>query len=124
MKSSTKWLIGIVLIFVIGFIYFGANNEPEIGLYDDLARCIANSGAKMYGAYWCPHCLEQKELFGSSEIYLPYVECDPRGNNANPQACEEAGIEEYPTWIFANGEKITGKRELSDLSVRTSCTPP
>lgn len=29
-----------------------------------LARHLAEIGAKKYGAYWCPHCHEQKEPFG------------------------------------------------------------
>ena len=29
-----------------------------------LAKHLTSSGAVMYSAYWCPHCHEQKELFG------------------------------------------------------------
>ncbi len=30
------------------------------------ARCLTDRQVKMYGAYWCPHCAEQKEMFGES----------------------------------------------------------
>ena len=34
----------------------------------------------MYGAYWCPHCAHQKELFGAEAWSLiPYVECSLKG---------------------------------------------
>jgi hypothetical protein len=32
--------------------------------YDGFAKCLASKQAKMYGLYWCPHCAEQKEMFG------------------------------------------------------------
>ena len=34
----------------------------------------------MYGAFWCSHCHEQKEAFGSQAMKdFPYVECYPDG---------------------------------------------
>ena len=33
--------------------------------YDSFAQCLATKQAKMYGLYWCPHCVEQKEMFGA-----------------------------------------------------------
>ena len=34
----------------------------------------------MYGAFWCSHCLEQKEEFGQQAMKdFPYVECYPDG---------------------------------------------
>lgn len=31
----------------------------------DLARKLKAAGAKMYGAFWCSHCFEQKQTFGA-----------------------------------------------------------
>jgi hypothetical protein len=28
----------------------------------DLAKRLKNAGAKMYGAFWCSHCFEQKQV--------------------------------------------------------------
>lgn len=92
--------------------------------YDPFASCIADSGAIFYGAFWCPHCQDQKELFGDSVDLLTYVECDANGKNPDPQACAAAGIESYPTWIFADGTKVTGVQSFDELSKATSCPLP
>lgn len=54
-----------------------------------LATRLRDAGAKMYGAFWCSHCFEQKEVFGKDAVgVLPYVECYPRGIGAG-QALEK-----------------------------------
>ena len=53
-----------------------ASSERAIGL----ARRLRAAGAKMYGAFWCSHCHEQKQAFGEAAGHdLPYVECYPDG---------------------------------------------
>ncbi|XP_059640069.1 thiol-disulfide oxidoreductase LTO1 isoform X2 [Cornus florida] len=72
-----------------------------------LARHLHSVGAKMYGAFWCSHCLEQKQMFGSEAAkLLDYVECFPGGYRKGTKiakACADAGIEGFPTWVI-NGE--------------------
>lgn len=81
-----------------------------------LAQHLNRTGAKMYGAYWCSHCHDQKSLFGSAALDdLPYVECDAKGSNAHPDQCKAAEVNSYPTWIV-NGETISGTQELKDLA--------
>ncbi len=72
-----------------------------------LAEHLTATGAKMYGAYWCPHCGAQKEYFGAVADQLPYVECDAEGYSAQSELCAEMGIEVYPTWII-DGQYYTG----------------
>jgi uncharacterized membrane protein/thiol-disulfide isomerase/thioredoxin len=84
-----------------------------------LADHLTSVNAKFYGASWCPHCQEQKRLFGAAAGRLPYVECSPNGR-PGPQtpACEAAHIESYPTWII-NGRRYEGvfpPDELARLS--------
>ena len=84
----------------------------------DLAQRLRDNGAKMYGAFWCGHCFEQKETFGrEAQAALPYVECYPNGYEG-PQsiapACKEANIDGFPTWII-NGEKLEGDWPLESL---------
>jgi uncharacterized membrane protein len=88
--------------------------EPEdLGPEDPMIRALAehldDEGALFYGASWCPHCQEQKRLFGASVKRLPYVECSPAGPNT-PQApsCNAAGVQLYPTWVI-NGRKYAGE---------------
>ncbi len=71
-----------------------------------LAKHLTASGAKMYGAFWCPHCYEQKQLLGKEAVAeITYVECDSAGKNPQPDACTTAGVQSYPTW------EIKGKLE-------------
>jgi len=88
------------------------------------AQCLTAKGAKMYGAYWCPHCQLQKEMFGSSFQYAPYVECGVKGSRAPAQVCVDANVKHYPTWVFADGARVEGEHELEFLSQETGCALP
>jgi uncharacterized membrane protein/glutaredoxin len=81
-----------------------------------LAEHLDHIGAKFYGASWCPHCKEQKAMFGASAKRLPYIECSPSGSSG-PQSdeCNAAGIQSYPTW-FINGHRYTGVLTPSTLA--------
>ncbi|KAK7309393.1 hypothetical protein RJT34_06080 [Clitoria ternatea] len=84
-----------------------------------LARYLHSIGAKMYGAFWCSHCQEQKEMFGHEAAkQLDYVECFPEGYHTGTKmikACLDAKIEGFPTWII-NGQVLSGEQELSELA--------
>jgi uncharacterized membrane protein/glutaredoxin len=81
-----------------------------------LAQHLQATGAKMYGAYWCPHCSEQKLLFGDRAFaQVPYVECAEGGQNAQPDTCRAAGLDSYPTWEI-NGELHAGIHRLEELA--------
>lgn len=81
-----------------------------------LAQHLKQVGAKMYGAWWCPHCQEQKQLFGKTAAsQFPYIECDPNGQNPQPDLCQTAGIESYPTWEI-NGKTYSGTQSLEELA--------
>ncbi|MEB3268306.1 MAG: hypothetical protein VKJ09_07190 [Leptolyngbya sp.] len=91
----------------------GAPGQPSYE--QQLAEHLTASGAQMYGAFWCPHGSAQKELFGNAVDQVPYVECDPEGEAAQPQLCQEKGIQGYPTWEI-NGELYPGVRSLEELA--------
>jgi len=87
-----------------------------------LAACIKTSGAKFYGAFWCPHCNDQKDMFGDAKKDLPYVECStPDGRGENP-VCAAAKITGYPTWVFADDTSEAGALPFEELARRTGCT--
>lgn len=88
-----------------------AQTTPE----QSLANYLTQIGARMYGAYWCPYCMRQIALFGEAFDTINYVECDARGENAQPQLCIDAGIEGFPTWDI-NGELYPGLRSLEELA--------
>jgi uncharacterized membrane protein len=97
----------------VGWEVTTTSGEAEIAL----ARHLKDIGAKEYIAWWCPHCHEQKLLFGK-EAYeeVPYTDCAPADNpnNVKPE-CKTAGIQSYPTWKI-NGETYQGAKNLDELA--------
>lgn len=81
----------------------------------DLATHLGEIDAKMYGAYWCPYCQQQKEMFGTAVSQINYIECDPEGENSQTQLCRDADIEGFPAWEI-NGQLYTGLRSLDQLA--------
>jgi hypothetical protein len=88
------------------------SGEAEISL----AKHLKSIGAKEYGAFWCPHCFEQKQLFGKQAFKeINYIECDPQGSNPQPQACTDAEIKAFPTWKI-EGKTYQGVQLLEKLA--------
>ncbi len=124
MKFSRPVLIvlSLVVVAIIGFAAYNFSNvSPAQGQYDDFAKCLTEKGVVMYGAYWCPHCANQKNTFGSSFEYINYVECDPNGSNSNVTLCTEKGITGFPTWVFPDGRRYEGETNIKSLSQLSGC---
>jgi uncharacterized membrane protein len=106
-----------------------ASSQAEI----ELAQHLKKVGAKMYGAYWCPHCHDQKELFGKeAALAVPYIECAQDGQNSQTQQCVDIAPKVkaqtgqdfgFPTWEI-NGKFYTGTQTLTDLATRSGYTGP
>jgi len=89
-----------------------ASSPEAIGLADHLTRI----GAVMYTAYWCPHCHEQKELFGKeAATKLTLVECAADGQNSQKALCDTKKIEGFPSWEI-NGKLDSGVKSLAQLA--------
>ena len=89
-----------------------------------LAEHLTASGAKVYTAYWCPHCHEQKELFGRQAAEkLTVIECAPDGRNSQRELCEAKKIEGYPTWEI-NGQLDSGAKPLAKLAEASGYNGP
>ncbi|MEG3839156.1 hypothetical protein [Microcoleus sp. herbarium14] len=89
-----------------------------------LATHLQTIKAKMYGAYWCPHCHTQQELFGKQAFTaLTYIECDSRGKDAQPDLCKAANIKAYPTWEI-RGKYYTGRQSLEKLAILSGYKGP
>ncbi|MCA9374555.1 hypothetical protein KC725_05345 [Candidatus Peregrinibacteria bacterium] len=88
-----------------------------------IAKCLEDKGVEMYGAFWCPHCKDQKKAFGSqAEEFIPYNECDARGENEVSETCIELEIEGYPTWIFTDGSREERVLPLTELQEISGCS--
>jgi uncharacterized membrane protein/glutaredoxin len=100
----------------IGWAIQSTSGPAEI----ELAKHLTQKGVKMYSAYWCPHCYEQKQLFGQQAwTAVTNVECAPDAKK-NPQtaACAQAGIKSFPTWSI-NGKLESGVKKLAKLGELT-----
>lgn len=81
-----------------------------------LAEHLKATGAKMYGAFWCPHCYEQKQLLGKKAVEeMTYIECAAEGKNPQPDVCTAAKIQSFPTWEI-NGKFEPGIKTAEELA--------
>lgn len=118
MKKHGWWIVTLALIGAfIAFLVVQANRP---GKYDQFAQCIADSGTKFYGAWWCPHCQSQKALFGRSSKLLPYIECQSKSRDTY-QVCIDAAVEKFPTWTFVDGTRELGELTFDELNTKTGC---
>ncbi|MFI5401140.1 MAG: vitamin K epoxide reductase family protein [SAR324 cluster bacterium] len=124
--SWPAWLgvsggLAAALVLLLHLHYSGVFSPaagPEDPYLSGLAERLKASGAIMYGASWCPHCQDQKAMFGPAAQRLPYVECSPDGPNApSAPACVVQGVDTYPTWIFST-ERHVGELSIEDLARR------
>ena len=115
-KSSILLIIGLLIIFFVSASCTKKN-------YDEFAKCLAQNGVTMYGAFWCPHCANQKEMFGSSFQYVTYVECSNPDKTQN-DLCKSEGIKSYPTWQFKNDKnnRVPGELSFLQLSQLSGCS--
>ncbi|MEK7649577.1 MAG: hypothetical protein AAB367_01245 [Patescibacteria group bacterium] len=125
LKSSTIISLAVAIIAVGGIWYVmstGTVSAPSP--LDGFTQCLKDKGAVFYGAFWCPHCQNQKAMFGSSDKLLPYVECSTADGKGQLPVCREKNIEGYPTWTFADGTRESGELDLVVLAQKTGCELP
>lgn len=126
MNKKMGIILGILIAAIIILAALGVfKNENKKALNAEIiafADCLKEEGAKFYGAFWCPHCQNQKRIFGKKAAKaLPYTECSTPDGQGQTEACTEAGIESYPTWEFADGSRTGGVQSIQQLSTLTSC---
>jgi hypothetical protein len=121
-KKIWGWLIGIIVLAgILALVILPLTLPKGPGEWDTFAQCITDSGAKEYGAYWCPNCANQKKLFGNSFSKVNYIECSLPNRGGQNAECNAAGIDSYPTWEFKDGSRLSGYQSLQILSDKTGC---
>ncbi len=119
LRKPANWTTSLKEAAVIALILVGGLHLHYSGVFDSaagpenpqlraLAIHLSDTGAKFFGAHWCPRCQEQKAVFEASAERLPYVECSSAGRgSAMTKPCLEEKIKSFPTWVI--GEKrLTG----------------
>ncbi len=120
MNGKTIVIIIVVAVILAGLLLW-VNQPWQTGQFDEFAKCLGEKGTVFYGAFWCPHCQNQKKMFGKSAKYLPYVECSTPDGSSQLADCKNKNIESYPTWEFTDGSRLTGQISLAQLSEKTGC---
>ena len=127
MDRTTKQLAawgGAGILFVTGGLFGVAKLNERPGALDGFASCLAERDAVFYGAFWCPNCATQKQMFGRSARLLPYVECSTSDGKSQLPVCKEKGVTGYPAWDFKDSERMLGVLSLQTLADQTGCALP
>lgn len=126
-----KYTYGFVGLLILAGIVWLIMTPGKPGKYDDFAKCLSDKKTvTFFGAFWCPHCQNQKAMFGKSSKYIPYVECSTPDGRNQLQVCKDKGITTYPTWEFATSSVstttkiITGEIQLNEIAELTQCPLP
>ena len=141
-SRETMFYRGLIITFVVllsGFIWSNqvdpANANLDSNSSENISPLIRNKSSiekirfakflnekqiVMYSAYWCPHCHDQKELFGKEAVEeLTIIECAKDGKNNQFELCQKKEIEGFPSWEI-NNQIYSGTRELSELGELTN----
>jgi hypothetical protein len=114
--------IALVIAAFAGAYYLGQRKKAK--RLQVFAQCLTAKQARMYGLFWCPHCEDQKQMFGPSFQYVSYIECGVKGSHEETESCTQAGIKHFPTWEFADGKRQEGALPVQVLSEKTGCVLP
>lgn len=122
-KSLPVPAVSAALVVALLFMHFSGLFHPAAGpekpYLKALAMHLQKLDARFYGAYWCPTCQKQKQMFEASAHRLPYVECTPEGRMGSLNfACVANEINDYPTWII-NGRRYVGLNSVEELATRS-----
>lgn len=106
-------IIGIVVIVLaVKFALTGGaainGNSAEA-----IAKCLTGKGVMMYGSQYCPHCVQQKEIFGDAFEFIDYIEC-----TENPSFCKN--LDGVPAWDIS-GKIYYGTKSLEELASLAGC---
>ena len=126
-EEKKKKIRNYAIVLLLVAVAFGGGRyyrHQQNHKYDAFAQCLAAKQTKMYGLYYCPHCLDQKEMFGESFHYVPYVECAIKGTREEASECKIAGVKLFPSWQFGAEPPKEGVLSLEALSDKTGCSLP
>jgi hypothetical protein len=119
----------IFALLMLAMVLLAGCGEAKNGDYAEFAQCLTKKGIKLYTAWWCHNCENQKKLFGNDIKYIENIECSEGGYEMpDPEACKKAGITAYPSWVFPGlGEEpgtpliLSGTRSLEELAEKSKC---
>ena len=116
----TALVVGLGTLFVIGNA--GVLGQPSSNSASStstlrLAQHLKAIGVRFYGAWTCPACKRQLNLFGLRDSdAIPYIECNkPKQYPDQAELCRKAELRVYPTWELSDGSRLEGVQSLETL---------
>lgn len=113
-KLLLVWLISLSLVIV------GCSKNSPSTEWSELvsfAECVTQAWAIFYGTERCPHCQNQKKLFGTSIEKINFIDCDKQS-----ALCQAAWVTGYPTWKFADWSVLQWTQPLDVIASKTNCS--
>ncbi len=122
-KTKKMVTYGVVVILLAAACIAGRYYKNH--KYDAFAKCLATKQAKMYGLYWCPHCIDQKEnVWRSVSLRAVRGVRESRAHIGEAPECKVAGMKLFPSWQFGDEPPKEGVLSLEALSDKTGCSLP
>jgi hypothetical protein len=91
-------------------------NNKSIDYQIKFAKYLTRINVVLYTVYSCPHCHNQKQLFGKkASDQLNIVECAIDGKDNQYRLCQGKGINRYPSWEIY-GKIYKGAKSLEQLA--------
>ena len=84
----------------------------------DLAQCLQEAQATLYTVSWSPETDRQLDILDEAVSGVTHIECE--ASEENEQACNQAGITTYPTWVL-NGQETIGLKTQTALKAILDC---
>lgn len=94
-----------------------------------IGKRLQEKNAKMYGAYWCSHCNNQKQELGYEVVtgkqMFTYVECAKDGVDSQYSTCKalKDEVPGFPTWEIG-GKYYPGEKTLDELEKLLDTSEP
>ncbi|EKD93829.1 MAG: hypothetical protein ACD_28C00052G0004 [uncultured bacterium] len=114
-KRRLAGMIFCALFIFLSYLLWNDHQDRAIP-YRAFAHCLSRNDMIMYGTDWCPHCQEQKEMFGAAFEFIDYVNCD-----FNKELCEAKNVTKYPTWYSGEVFFKQGVQPFSVLGEEAEC---
>ncbi len=119
-STSVRLAVFVTSLLVITYVFLGGYSASEAPLTlhavtQEFAECLAEKGVVMYGSDLCPHCNDQKEIFGEHFKHINYVNCEQER-----ETCIAAGVTAYPTWVI-EGIHYRGTKSIEKLAELSGC---
>ena len=112
-KNNKKIIIfsafSLIIVLILAGVSFSFYQSNKPGQFDNLAKCLADKGAVMFGASFCKYTAAQKGMFGNSMKFIDYRDFT-----------EDSNIKITPTWLI-NGKYYENAQSFDRLSAITGC---